>query len=163
MEYVVLSPADADRLLQFYQTLSAAVVDTYQPFPEISLATMNDHLTSAAASKHISMAVEEEGKIWGHSFIMNIKEVYPVFGIGISDSHQNKGLGRGLMTRIVEKGDAIDLSSISLTVLKYNTRALSLYQSFHFKITADHTFRELNDSHFMIRTGGTDSEDRLSL
>ncbi|MBT3273067.1 MAG: GNAT family N-acetyltransferase [Spirochaetales bacterium] len=161
MEYVVLSPADADRLLEFYQTLSAAVVDTYQPFPEVSLATMNDHLAGAAAGKHISMAVEEAGRIWGHSFIMNINEEHPVFGIGISDSHQNEGLGRGLMTRIIEHGDG--LKSISLTVLKYNTRALTLYKSFNFKIVSDHTFREANDSHFMIRTGGTDSEDRLSL
>ena len=38
-----------------------------------------------------------------------------------------------------------NLTYLTLTVLKYNTVALSMYRSFGFKVVSDHTFREKDD------------------
>ena len=151
MRCIFLSPDDAGRLLSFYNRLSPEVTELYQPFPVVSREVMSTHLEETAASKHISAALEENGEICGHSFILNLRDQHPVFGIGIEGRHHGAGWGRTLMKTVLERAVKDGITTISLTVLKHNLRAQALYKSFGFEVVSDHTFRDENDSYFMLR------------
>jgi ribosomal protein S18 acetylase RimI-like enzyme len=153
MEYHKLLITDVDRLQAFYTGLSPAVTETYRPFATISHEVMREHLSGAAAGSHISSALVEDGLIVGHSFIMNAQQANPVFGIGIADTCHGKGWGRMLMERVLAEAQELGIDHITLTVLKYNAIALSLYKSFGFRIVSDHTFKLKDDSYFMTRDG----------
>ena len=115
---------------------------------------MREFLTGVEAGIHIGSALVEDGLIVGHSFIMNTSQANPVFGIGLADTCHGKGWGRMLMGRVLGEAKDLGVGRITLTVLKYNTIALSLYKSFGFAIVSDHTFRQKDDSYFMTRDGG---------
>ena len=55
------------------------------------------------------------------------------------------------MSWVLAEAALEDIEHVTLTVLKYNTRALSLYRSFGFRVISDHTFRDKDDSFFMVR------------
>ena len=109
-------------------------------------------LRASADGQHINAGLFHENGIIGHSFILNIKEKHPVFGIGIVKEFHGRGLGRELMNRVIREADSIGVEEITLTVVKLNAQALRLYGEFGFRIIRDHTFRIKNDSYFMIRT-----------
>ena len=58
------------------------------------------------------------------------------------------------MTIVFEKALERGVKQMTLTILKSNSRALSLYRSFGFKTVSDHTFKAANDSYFMLYDGG---------
>ena len=115
---------------------------------------MRSHLDGAATGKHISLGLENENEIIGHSFIMDVGGKHPVFGIGLAEPFHGRGLGRGLMKDVLTEAESLGVVHVTLTVLKNNHRAVALYKSFGFSIVADHTFKNENDSYFMKRDHG---------
>lgn len=151
MDCRALSLRDATRLLSFYTSLSPAVTDTYQPFRDPDLEAMHHHLEGVEKGDHISFCLEDDGEIVGHSFVINIRQKDPVFGIGVKERYHGRGLGRRLMSWVLAEASLEGIEHVTLTVLKYNSRALSLYRSFGFRVISDHTFRDKDDSFFMVR------------
>ncbi len=149
MVCIDLRPDDEERLREFYDSLGERVTATFQPFPEITTDVIRKHLTETNAGHHISVGIEHSSKIVGHGFVMDTKKQHPVFGIGISGIFQGHGWGRRLMSVVFEKALACGVRHMTLTVLKYNSKALSLYSSFGFRVVTDHTFKAANDSYFM--------------
>ncbi len=149
MVCIDLKPDDADRLHAFYESLNKAVTDTFKPFKELSPKVLQKHLAEAKAGLHISVGLERSTEIVGHAFVVDIDKAHPVFGIGIKEEFHGKGWGRRLMTIVFEKARDRGIKQMTLTVLKHNSRALSLYKSFGFKIVTDHTFKVENDSYLM--------------
>ena len=149
MVCVDLQPDDWERLYRFYRALSKAVTATFEPFEEITPALMQRHLAETKAGDHVSLGLEHSAEIVGHGFIMDVEKRHPVFGIGIDEVFHGRGWGRRLMSAVFEKAGERGLKHVTLTVLKDNSAALSLYRSFGFKVVTDHTFRAENDSYFM--------------
>lgn len=149
MVCIDLRPEDEDRLLKFYESLGEAVTDTFRPFQEITCAVIQTHLSETKAGHHISIGLDQPPEIVGHGFIMNVDKPHPVFGIGIEEVLHGRGWGRRLMGAVFKKARERGVKHMTLTVLKHNRGALSLYRSFGFKVVTDHTFRLENDSYLM--------------
>jgi ribosomal protein S18 acetylase RimI-like enzyme len=149
MACIDLQPEDAERLYAFYRSLTEEVTATFQPFREVSLDVMRRHLDEAQSGRHVSIGLEKSAEIVGHCFVTGIDEKHPVFGIGIQAPFHGRGLGRRLMAAAIEKAHELGAAHITLTVLKRNKKAISMYKSFGFKIIADHSFQEENDSYLM--------------
>ena len=151
MKHAVLEVSDSRRLFEFYSYLTTPVTEFYQPFREITAEVFRSHLLETVSGKHISFGLEDNGEIVGHAFLMHIDEKHPVFGIGLAELYHGRGLGRKLMEKVLAEAQRREVGHITLTVLKHNSRALTLYRSFGFVMAAEHTFKRKNDSYFMIR------------
>jgi ribosomal protein S18 acetylase RimI-like enzyme len=147
-----LEPLDTLRLVAFYESLSAEVHARFRPFEPPVDATLRPHLDEAAQGKHFALGlIGAEGTIWGHGFVLLVREPKPVFGIGLHQDIHGQGWGRRLMQATLDEADARRLPLMTLTVLKSNTRAQALYDKMGFCIKGDATFRAPNDSLYMER------------
>jgi ribosomal protein S18 acetylase RimI-like enzyme len=147
-----LGVADAGRLLEFYQSLSPATVFFYQPFEVIDMQTMLNHLTPADAGQHLSLGLAApDGSIEGHVFVLDARGKKPIFGIGLRDRIQSQGWGRKIASAILAQMDAWDVPLVTLTVVKENVRAFTVYKSLEFVLIGDESFRQPNDSYYMER------------
>lgn len=146
-----LQRTDTEKLLRFYTSLSEAVTFFFRPFPSITKEVLGKHLTETIAGKHISLGIVNMEELLGHGFVMQASEQFPVFGIGLKEHLHGKGYGRRLMNAVIERAMIRGAQQLTLTVLKNNIKAFTMYQSFGFKIKSDHTFRKKNDSYLMVR------------
>lgn len=148
-----LSTLDLPALLGFYTNLPESVTRTFQPFgPVVTEDTLKDHLDGADNGKHISLGLfAEDGSVCGHSFIWDVGSETPVFGIGLAECAQGKGLGREIMTRVLSEADTLGIKMVALTVVKTNEKAWKLYESLGFRVTGETTFLSENDSFCMVR------------
>jgi len=70
-------------------------------------------------------------------FLWNFNDRSPILGIGITDDYQDQGLGRKLMTILIEDARAADMDGIELTTSLLNARAFALYQKMGFEYMGD--------------------------
>ena len=76
------------------------------------------------------------GAIWGHAFLSGLLSGTALFGIGIHQSLLGRGLGRELMTALLERAERqSDLKEITLTCVQDNAAAVDLYASLGFEKT----------------------------
>ena len=146
-----LLSTDTEKLLRFYSSLSEAVTGFFRPFPNITKEVLAKHLKETIAGKHISLGIVNKDELLGHGFVMQACEQFPVFGIGLKEHLHGKGHGRRLMNAVIERAMDRGVQQLTLTVLKNNIKAFTMYQSFGFKIKSEHTFEKKNDSYLMVR------------
>ena len=146
-----LTSDDASELLEFYRRLGPETREVYDPFPNIDHVVVATHLLESEAALHLSRALLEEDVIAGHSFVMRIVDRNPIFGIGVAAGYQGKGHGLRLASEVIGQFDRVSRSALTLTVLKRNEPAVSMYRKLGFTVKADHTFRTRHDSFVMVR------------
>jgi ribosomal protein S18 acetylase RimI-like enzyme len=147
-----LEPSDTRRLLAFYDALSDEIHRRFRPFDPLTEATFHTHLDDAAREKHVALGLlDAEGTIWGHAFVLFLHESKPVFGIGLHQDIHGQGWGRRLMQVTLNEADAKRIPLVTLTVLKDNVWAQSLYEKMGFATKGDATFRTPNDVFYMER------------
>jgi ribosomal protein S18 acetylase RimI-like enzyme len=147
-----LQPWDAQRLLAFYSALSEVVHASFRPFNPIAEPTFRAHLEESAQGRHVTLGlVDSEGTMWGHGFVLLLREPKPVFGIGLHQDIHGQGWGRRLMQATLDEADAQEIPLLTLTVLKENARARALYEKMAFSTQGDATFRLPNDCFYMER------------
>jgi ribosomal protein S18 acetylase RimI-like enzyme len=148
-----LTTADAPALLEFYRTLDQEVTWYYLPFgADVRQETLEDHLRAAETGTHISLGLLDEAqRVLGHVFLWNIRDEKPVFGIGLHQSILGQGWGRRLAETIFARADALRIPLVTLTVLKTNVRACSLYRTLGFETRGVCTMRSTDDSYYMER------------
>lgn len=148
-----LTAAEADSLFSFYTSLPDSVRYFFEPFPNLSKEVLANHLKAADDGEAISIGVvNDEGAVLGHAFIQGIGGEKPVLGVGLTPFVHGQGWGQKLMAAVLERADGIGLPRVTLTVLKDNQKALSLYKKMGFEVKGEHTCHEENDSYFMERT-----------
>ncbi len=153
LEIRKLTSADTKLLLDFYRSLSPVVVDMFEPFTTLNEEVIRKMIEETDAGQHVGFGlIAEDGRIVGHSFVWDIREEKPFFGVGLTECVQGQGLGRKIMQVVLDEGDALGVPLVTLTVLKRNTRAKNLYDTMGFELKSDFTFREENDSYYMERT-----------
>ena len=150
MECVDLGLKDEKRLFEFYSSLPEAISETFKPFKILNREVIREHLAAVEAGRHISVGLEQAPVIIGHGFIMDKNEKHPIFGLGIAGPFQGKGLGRMLMTAVLERAEQQGANHLTLTVVKHNHIALKLYKSYGFEIATEHSFTAENDSYLMV-------------
>ena len=147
-----LTAKDTEKLLRFYESLSERVARMFRPFDPISREVLHTHLLEADAGKHISLALfRQDATVQGHAFVLFLNREKPVFGIGLHEHLHGQGWGRQMASTVLERADASGLPLVTLTVLKENTRAISLYHKIGFKMRGEATFREQDDSYYLER------------
>jgi ribosomal protein S18 acetylase RimI-like enzyme len=144
---------DLKALMDFYSGLPESVTATYQPFgPVVTEQVVRQHVEDTENGANISFGLFEPGdSICGHCFILSVNSDAPVFGIGLAECAQGQGQGRVMAEKLLAEADARGLELVTLTVLKTNTRAWSLYESLGFQRTGEATFQQVNDSFYMER------------
>jgi len=152
MHVRTLTAADAPALLRLYQEFSDEVNWYFRPFGAVTVEVLREHLERGDAGEHLILGVAgQDGSLWGHGFVLGIRDERPVFGIGLHQDMIGKGWGRRLMQAVLDAADARGAALVTLTVLKENHRAVPLYESMGFELCGECTFRSENDSHYMER------------
>ena len=147
-----LESDDTELLYNFYQELAPEVHALYRPFEEVTREKIETHLSETDAHKHISWGLWDADRIVGHCFVMRKDDPNPIFGIGLDSRYHGRGYGEKIATEIIDHCDRLDIKNVTLTVLKHNVRAFTLYKKLGFAVHGDQTFKEENDSYFMIRS-----------
>ncbi|MBI3945733.1 MAG: GNAT family N-acetyltransferase [Armatimonadetes bacterium] len=138
---------DADAFADFYEAIPRADVRFYCPHP----LTRERAAEEAAAADHPFrvrlVAVDDGGVIAGcaHYGWRDAESPAGGFGICCRRGYQGCGLGRALMTRILEIAREVGPPLMYLTVQKTNARAVALYQSMGFEIVREQVRRAFDE------------------
>jgi RimJ/RimL family protein N-acetyltransferase len=148
-----LAEGDAAALSAFHGGLSETSRHFFEPYRDRSVQAMANVIWR---SRHLDedhhVLADGGGRIVAHVFIGDLYADPPHIGIGIADDYQGRGLGDVLLRFILARADEIVVgSTIGLTVLKANERAIGLYERHGFSICGEATFRTPSDSHVMRR------------
>jgi ribosomal protein S18 acetylase RimI-like enzyme len=146
---------DLARLKAFYERLTPAVTETFVPDSPIDPDRLTNHLAGVTDGEAISYGLAApDGLIVGHAFVQPLWDGPPVLGIGIEERLIGCGLGAELMRATLADCDALSLPVVTLTVVKTNLRARSLYLGFGFVARGEAAFRRPGDSLYMERRLG---------
>lgn len=105
------------------------------PTPEEEIKWVENHRNKAT---NLLIVAELNGNLVGHlDFYGNSRQRIRHtghFGMGVRAEHRGKGIGKALLTRLIDwaKG-APELEKINLDVLSNNARAIALYRSLGFE------------------------------
>ncbi len=136
-----LAPADLTPFLRFYCSLADHIVRTFRPYGwDITAALLADGpLARLAAGDELALVYRDEaGDIWGHAFLQGTLAGGATFGIGVHQSLLGKGLGRRLMSAILQAAERkLQLKEIRLIAVQDNAPAVELYKSQGFEITGE--------------------------
>ena len=147
-----LGPDKVAALTAFYLSLPKAVVRLFEPFRHVDEATIGARLAEVAEGKHISLGLfDRDGDVLGHGFVFDVHAEAPVFGIGLRPCVHGQGWGRKLMRAVLDEADRRGAPRLTLTVIKDNKRASSLYEKMGFVITGEAKCRTSGDSFAMER------------
>lgn len=130
----------AEALVRFYNSLSAESKRTFRPLgTETDLATCQAICAANNAdtpSRH-DLVVTHDQDIVGWCFLWDIDKASPQLGLGIADEHQRRGLGRFLISTLLDWARGYRVKRIDLIAVKDNAPALRLYESCGFRVTGE--------------------------
>lgn len=152
MEIRRLTSADLDALEDFYRSLGEATVRFFRPFGAAEREKLQRHLREADEGRHVSLGlIGAEGAIEGHAYVSWIHSDKPSFGLGLRERTQGQGWGPKLMAAVMAAPEVATLPFVTLTVVKCNERARSIYEKMGFVITGECGANEPGDSWCMER------------
>ena len=127
----LLKSDDANGLREFYNGLSSESLRLFlwAPWPRTSSAK---EIARNAAGDRCDLVALAGDRVIAWAFLMRMQTDLPHLGIAVADDYQNKGLGRQLMSKLIERARRTGKKKIDLIVVQDNTRAQRLYQSFGF-------------------------------
>ncbi len=138
MEYELI-PMRADlidALADFYANLSEETFRTYNPY---DAAGYGRETMAGIAERHAGggeyhlLALADETVI-GHGFLADCQGHYPQVGLVVADAARDQGVGRAILTALVEYGfGSLNAPCIGLNFNAENARARHLYESVGFR------------------------------
>ncbi len=147
-----LTLADLDALEDFYRSLSEATIRLFRPFGDAEREKLQRHLREAEEGRHVSLGLfNEAGEIEGHTYVSWIQSDKPSFGLGLRERTQGQGWGPRLMAAVMAAPEVDRLPLVTLTVMKGNERARSIYEKLGFVLTGETGAWEPGDSWCMER------------
>jgi len=136
-----ITPDDATALAHFYNALSDATKRLFRPLGLQTDVTVCDAIARANTHEgdRCDLLLLHDNDIVGWCFLWDVRTDKPLFGIGLADDHQGRGLGQIMMSHVMTWARDQSLPSVSLTVVNDNTHAIELYESFGFKVQREFT------------------------
>lgn len=126
-----LQPTGVPALTAFYNGLSVASKRTFRPIGEVTTDEVCARIAAeneGAAPTKYDLVAWQEGKVVGWSFIWNLDQPEPVFGLAVADACHGAGLGTRLMTAVMAWAREQALPKVELTVVTDNVVAQHLYE-----------------------------------
>ena len=132
-------PADADD--------AAAICEIYNQGIEDRLATLETELRTPAerrewlearSERHPVIVAEHEGQIvgWGSLNVFNARPAYrhvADFSVYVERAWRGKGVGRGLLERLIELAREHGYHKLVLSAFPFNTAGVALYERLGFR------------------------------
>ena len=136
-----LKTEDTEALVDFYESVELAAYRFYSPAPPTRESAAKK-TAAALAPNWVCIVAEAEGSaIVGYNWCKwNPAYDEPsIFGICVRRDYRGNGLGKALMTRLLDVAAEAGPEVMSLTVQMANPRAVALYTSMGFKIVREQT------------------------
>lgn len=132
-----LSDGDGEALAVFYAGVPLDDIRFYCPHP-----LDREHALCNAAKAYspteVVLVLDTAGGIGGYAWYRwSEGDALSGFGICISRAFQGQGVGRLLMTRLLEIAETVGPPVMTLTVQRANARAVQLYQSMGFQVVRE--------------------------
>ena len=127
------SPDDAEALAGLFDVCSERTYHYFHPYP---LNRESAERVAQDESIFCLFAVDAEERILGYVWIDRDGDL-PVLGLCVGDPWHGRGIGRLLLTTILDESKRRGKDGIQLTVMKENARAIALYESLGFVIDGE--------------------------
>lgn len=82
--------------------------------------------------------LEKDNKVIGLVFLWEVDKGVPTLGIAVHEAYKGLGLGRFLITRMIDRAKALNRGGIQLTTGIANIRGQSLYSRMGFEFLGTH-------------------------
>ncbi|MCC6444616.1 MAG: GNAT family N-acetyltransferase [Armatimonadetes bacterium] len=124
-----LSLRDAPEVLSFLLSLDEETIRFFHPHP-FDIEHVRSLLSGpVAAFKAVDTSEEGAPVLAGYAWLSGMDTSRPAVWICVGPGRRNRGIGRALMTRLIEEAVLRNKREISLTVPPYNAPALRLARS----------------------------------
>ena len=90
------------------------------------------NFSDALAANYACSVHEEGGEIRGYAIVMPVADEAELLNIGVAADQQRKGLGRAMLSEMLEYARSRNMRSVFLEVRSSNTAAIALYRSMSF-------------------------------
>lgn len=101
-------------------------------FPSYGHWTHQTFQSALAAGYDCWLARDVSGTLVGYFVLMKVVDEVHLLTIAINPDWQGKGLGRGLMDKVIELAKTMQMESLLLEVRLSNKRALEIYRRYGF-------------------------------
>jgi ribosomal-protein-alanine N-acetyltransferase len=120
-----MTPADVDEVLAIEQTVQA------YPWTRGNFmdALSSGYVCSVDAEELVGGQPEQGGKIRSYAVLMPVLEEAELLNIGVAMGQQRKGLGRAMLSAMLDEACARNIIRVFLEVRASNAAALALYGS----------------------------------
>ncbi len=134
-----LEPSDTDALAEFFGNLSEADRLVFHPhgFDQDEARLRCEQTVDGDRLVLIVETTEPPGRIVGYGFLWRWDTASPLLGLGVATPAQGLGVGRHLMTTLIESARSAGKDAVVLTVYKQNHRAITLYHSVGFQFNGE--------------------------
>jgi len=131
-----LGRGDASALQCFNQELSFDSRRKFLPHAYDD-DTVERALTRAERGDDYVLGLWNGDRLIGYFFLWYARERVPLLGVGILDEFQHRGLGRQLLSLLIDEAKATDRDGIELTTMQDNDNAYALYRRMGFEYLGD--------------------------
>ena len=130
-----------------FDAITDMFVDAYRNTVDETIGMFNEDIAFSAIQqvkegeygkiiRDLSIFIRSEGKLIGGVITSENENQLFIVIIGVKREYQGRGIGRILLTRVIEEGKKMGYSNLSLWVTTENIQARSLYQSMNFKVVS---------------------------
>ena len=127
-----LQVGDRELLQGFDRSLSNDTRSLFSPHSYDDQTVEKIIARSESNEDRVYIAIDG-GKIAAYCFLWWFNTKYPVLGIGVADKNQGLGLGKQLMSILIEDARNAGCDGVELTTVMSNERAFALYEKVGFK------------------------------
>ncbi len=100
------------------------IEQTVQPFP-----WTRGNFTDALGFGYLCRVDEQDGEIRGYAILMPVVDEGELLTIGVAVAHQRKGLGRAMLSEMLDAARDRNMRRVFLEVRASNEAAIALYRS----------------------------------
>jgi GNAT superfamily N-acetyltransferase len=140
-----LQIADAGPLAHFYNSLGHGSKSTFRPIGPITIPEKCAEIAVDNTGTGLGPPVKYDiiallnGELIGWSFLWELDTSTPTFGLAVADAYQWQGVGKALITSVMQWARNRALPEVHLTVVQDNEVAWKLYQKYGFVKTGEFT------------------------
>ena len=139
-----LAKNDASALVKFYNCLSEASIRTFRPLGEKTSIDVCQRIVDEnilPPYKRYDLVCWHATELTGWAFIENLDKNKPELGLAVADFLQGQGVGKILLSQLLDWASQKEIQKVYLIVVTDNQRAINLYESHGF-VTYGEEFNE---------------------